>query len=106
LRAVAWHSFGSPCLSAFRPLYVTAGTQPDLASGGSTFDAASPWWLNERVQRRADLYPGLKPAVQMIWDGAEREAFAAVENVEAQYRRLLPSVARDELRRVSNDLVG
>src|SRR5439155_3809725 len=60
LGIVAWHSFGSPCLCAFNPIYVAAGlSEGALAVGDDTFDPASAFWLNERVQRRADAYAPL-----------------------------------------------
>ena len=105
LNAVVWHSFGSPCLSGFQPLLVAAGSVPDPFSiGGKEFDAASPWWLNERIQRRADMHPGLGPTVQEFWKNVEGDAFRAWENVEMRVRGLAPEAAREVLIQTSHDL--
>jgi secernin len=106
LTAVAWHSFGSPCLSAFHPIYVAAGApRGDLAVGGAVFDPGSPWWLNERIQRRADAYPLLKPTVQSIWADAERAAFEAARCAEERSANLPPDEMCAELRRVGDTCI-
>jgi dipeptidase len=99
-----WHSFGSPCLGGFHPLYPLAGPPPaSLALGGRTFDPASPWWLNERVQRRADAYPSLKGLVQAPWADAERGSFAAVAAAERRAALLPASEASAVLRAVGEE---
>jgi secernin len=107
LRAVAWHSFGSPCLGVFRPLFPGAGaTHPALAGAGPTFTADSPWWVNERVQRRADLYPALQPAIRACWQEFEREARAVVADAEARLGGRPPAEVAVALSRLSHDLVA
>jgi dipeptidase len=84
LTAVAWHSFGSPCLGAVVPLYVQAGPiHPALAIGGASYDPASPWWRNERVQRRVDAFPDLQPTVQDTLRRLEAETLAAARRLES-----------------------
>jgi len=96
--AVTWHSFGSPCLSAFHPLYISAGApDPRLGIGDTRFDPNSPFWLNERVQRRADAYPALKPLVVKEWQRIERQALVAARRAEDRLRALSVSDARAEL---------
>ncbi|MGH2461831.1 MAG: C69 family dipeptidase [Chloroflexota bacterium] len=99
LTAVAWHSFGSPCLSAVHPIYVAAGpADPTLANGGARFDPASPWWLNERIQRRVDAYPALRSTVQTRWRQFERAAFPAAAQAEERARATAAPEASQELR--------
>ncbi len=105
LNVVAWHGFGSPCLSALHPVYVAAGpAHPGLAVGGAAFDADSPWWLNERIQRRVGLFPELFSVVQSFWQGAERTYFVEAARVEERARALSPDAAERELRRVGDEL--
>ncbi len=107
LTAVAWHSFGSPCLSALHPIYVAAsGPESVLAVGDASFDPRSPFWLNERVQRRADAYPALTPLIQTAWQQAECSAFAEARRVEDQARRLVGTASSAELRGVGERLIG
>ncbi|HVC35113.1 MAG TPA: C69 family dipeptidase [Chloroflexota bacterium] len=105
LTAVAWHSFGSPCLSGVHPIYVAADA-PDsaLATGGGRFDPASPFWLNERIQRRVDAYPTLKPLVQARWRETDRDAFAAADRAEECARLLPMPQASADLRALSAGL--
>ncbi len=107
LTALVWHSFGSPCLSAFHPLYVAAGPAAnELGRGTGTFDPSSPWWQNERLQRRVDAYPHLKPIVQAAWHDLEREAFAAVRSAEDRAKSLAPADPRSELRRLGDTITA
>ncbi len=86
LSTLAWHSFGSPCLSAFHPIYVGPTTPlAQLGIGDGRYDSASPWWRNERIQRRADRFPALKTLVQSTWNDAEAQAFAAIDEIESRF---------------------
>lgn len=98
LRTLAWTSFGSPCLSPLLPLYVGAVVPPTiLGAAGSTFDSSSPWWRTERIQRRVDLYPSLKPRVQEICHADEGESRREVARVEERIRELPTTEARQLL---------
>ncbi|HLZ08394.1 MAG TPA: hypothetical protein VKT80_07405, partial [Chloroflexota bacterium] len=100
-----WHSFGSPCLSAFHPIYVAAGQAVgDLARGEGAFDPTSPWWRNERIQRRVGAYPNLEPTVRAVWQDFERKAFAEVDAAEERAQRLEPADRPAELRLVGEKL--
>jgi len=107
LTAVAWHSFGSPCLSAFHPVFVAAGPiDSRISIGGNDFDPTSPFWLNERVQRRADAYPALRPLVQKEWQRVERRALFAARRVEDQLGGLSVADASAELRNTQDQLAA
>ena len=42
----------SPCLSAFRPVYLGGvGLPAELDLGSGAYDEGSPWWRFERLQR-------------------------------------------------------
>jgi dipeptidase len=107
LTALVWHSFGSPCLSAFHPIYVAAGPAlGELARGEGTFDRTSPWWRNEQIQRRVDAYPALKPTVLATWRNFEQGAFAAIGEAEKRAQSLAPAYVDTELRRVGEELTA
>jgi dipeptidase len=44
-----WASLGSPCLSAFIPLYVDADVPAALSRGGEHPSDDSPWWQAKRI---------------------------------------------------------
>lgn len=107
LSAVVWHGFGSPCRSAVVPIYVQAGASPAILSvGGSRFDPSSPWWLVERIQRRADAYPDVQRLVQTTLREVERCAVAAAAEVEGAAKRISASEAAGSLRKTSDELVA
>ncbi|MHB1414585.1 MAG: C69 family dipeptidase [Chloroflexota bacterium] len=84
-----WHSFTSPCLSAFHPCYLGgAGLPAVLDAGNDRFDAASPWWLFERLQRRVDANLCLAPALQTIWRPLERRWLDRVPALEKEAMNL------------------
>ena len=103
LTALVWHSFGSPCLSGFHPSHVAADPSVgELARGAGSFDPASPWWRNERIQRRVDTHPGLRSLVQASWRDYELRAFAAVAAAEQRAQTTESPAA--ELRRIDEKL--
>jgi dipeptidase len=105
--AVAWHSFGSPCLSAFHPLYIGAGSiDSRLGIGEGQFDPASPFWLNERIQRRADAYPALKPLVQRECQRIERAALESARCAEEEISQLADDEACTRIRRMQDQLTA
>ncbi|MCL5946999.1 MAG: C69 family dipeptidase [Chloroflexi bacterium] len=107
LTAVAWHSFGSPCLSAFHPLYTGSGSiDSRLGIGAGHFDPSSPFWLSERIQRRAGAYPALKPLVQRECQRVERTALEAARNVAERLPQLAGGEACAELHRVQGQLTA
>lgn len=86
-RVVAWHSFGSPCLSPRIPYYVAAGpVHPRLGAGDGTDTDDSPWWRQERIQRRAFKRPEVATLVREYWarfDAETQIQAAEAENVAA-----------------------
>jgi dipeptidase len=107
LAAVAWHSFGSPCLGAVVPIYFQTGRIPAaLGVGGAAFDPASPWWLVERLQRRCDAYPELQAPVRAALGAFERQAFAEAADAEDAAHSLPPAEADRVLAMQSEILVG
>ncbi len=88
-RVSAWHCFSSPCLNAFHPVYLGGVGLPErLNEGGRVYDA-SPWWLCERLQRRADAQPALAPLLRGLWDGWERRWRERAAGAEAEAARLV-----------------
>lgn len=88
LRSSVWHSFGSPCLSAFRPVYLGGvGLPAALNDGAGTYDSASAWWRIERLQRRVDAHPALAPALQAAYRADESRWLAEAPEVEEAARR-------------------
>jgi secernin len=84
LAVTCWTAFGSPCLSIFRPVYPFAvGLPADLDRGGSTFDAASPWWLFEQLQRLVAQAPSLAEEVRAAFAVLEDSFFAEADQAEA-----------------------
>lgn len=89
-RASIWHCFSSPCASVFHPVYLGGVGLPEyLDRGGERYDAASPWWVHEALQRRADANPALLPVLQSFWRERERRWTALAEAGEARARGLL-----------------
>src|SRR5437867_10044790 len=65
LTATVWTAFGSPCLSVFRPVYPFAvGLPAELERGDAAYDAESPWWVFERLQRVVAEAPDLAPVAR------------------------------------------
>ncbi len=74
LRTTIWTAFGSPCLSVFRPVYPFAvGLPGDLGIGSRDFDAGSPWWVFERLQRLVARAPGSAAHVRAVFHELESE---------------------------------
>lgn len=92
LATTCWTAFGSPCLSIFRPVYPFAVGLPDVLNrGGATFDAASPWWVFERLQRMVAQAPSLAEEV--------RSAFATLETSFREQATYAEDLALDALSR-------
>lgn len=106
LRSSVWHAFGSPCLSAFHPVYLGGVGLPDVLDvGGGTYDPASPWWRFERLQRRVDAHPALAPSLQSAYRALEASWLAEAPTVEADARRLTENGADADARQVLRQFV-
>jgi secernin len=89
LRSSVWHTFTSPCLSAFHPVYLGGvGLPADLDSGSGTYDSDSPWWRFERLQRRVDGHPALAPTLHTAYRSLEGQWLTEATSVEAAARQL------------------
>jgi dipeptidase len=87
LRSSVWHSFGSPCLSAFHPVYLGGvGVPAALDDGTGTYDPTSMWWRIERLQRRIDAHPALAPVLQAAYRADESRWLAQAVTVEETAR--------------------
>lgn len=94
LAVTAWVAFGSPCLSIFRPVYPAAVGLPDwLDRGGAQYDAASPWWVFERLQRLVAAAPALAPLARQALGRLEADFRREAAEAEAEAAGLL---LRDE----------
>lgn len=90
LAATVWTAFGSPCLSVFRPTYPFAvGLPSELDRGGAGYDAASPWWVFERLQRMVAQAPTLAPMAREALAALEGQFRQAAGQTEAHAARLL-----------------
>jgi dipeptidase len=99
LRSSVWHAFGSPCLSAFHPVYLGGvGLPEELDAGNGTYDPESPWWRFERLQRRVDAHPALAPTLQSAYRALEAEWLGRAPAAEDEARRL--AAAGDDARAV------
>jgi secernin len=106
LAVTAWVAFGSPCLSVFRPVYPYAVGLPDwLDRGGAQFDAASPWWVFERLQRVVAAAPTLAPLARQALGRLEAEFRREAGEVEAEAAHLLLRDERERARLVLRALV-
>lgn len=102
-RTVAWTSFGSPCMSLPVPICVGGAVPPAiLGVAGSRFDPVSPWWRNERIQRRVDLCPALKPAVQEHLRDAECALRRDAERIDAEASTMPECDARRAIQRLAD----
>lgn len=88
LTATIWTAFGSPCLSVFRPVYpFGVGLPVVLATADATYDAASPWWVFEQLQRLVARAPASRAEVRSAFAAVQRDFFtetAAAEDRAAQ----------------------
>jgi dipeptidase len=101
LRSSVWHSFSSPCLSAFHPVYLGGvGLPAELDRGSGTYEESSAWWRFERLQRRVDGHPALAPTLQAAYRAHEADWLARAPEVEAEARSLLASGAEADARTV------
>ena len=67
-----WASLGSPCLSAFVPLYIDGDVPPVLARGGEHPSDDSPWWHAKRILTLVEAdWPGRGPRVREELDQFE-----------------------------------
>ncbi|MGE3796911.1 MAG: C69 family dipeptidase [Thermomicrobiales bacterium] len=83
LTTTIWTAFGSPCLSVFRPVYpLAAGLPDDLSKGSAAYDAESPWWVFERLQRLVARSPGTAGVVRAAFATLEQEFFGETEQAE------------------------
>ncbi|MGE3913663.1 MAG: C69 family dipeptidase [Chloroflexota bacterium] len=106
LRSSVWHSFTSPCLSAFHPVYLGGvGVPAALDDGAGTYDSASPWWRFERLQRRVDGHPALAPTLQQPYRALEARWVTEATEIEAQARTLAQAGNEDEARTVLRQFV-
>jgi dipeptidase len=106
LRSSVWHSFSSPCLSAFHPVYLGGVGLPDhLNVGAGTYDPASPWWRFERLQRRVDAHPALAPTLQSGYRALEADWLARAPSVEAEARALVERGAEGDARAILRSFV-
>ncbi len=80
-----WACLGSPCASAFLPLYFEAGVPQVLLRGGENADLDSPWWkfreIAARVERSPDRYAR---CVRAFWDEFEAEIVVGAERAEQE----------------------
>ena len=75
-----WASVGSPCLSAFVPLYVDADVPAVLSSGGEHPSDDSPWWLAKRILTFVEAgWPRRAPQVREELDEFEARVAAQME---------------------------
>ncbi|MHB1135019.1 MAG: peptidase C69 family protein [Chloroflexota bacterium] len=94
LRVTLWHCFSQPCLNAFHPLYLGGIALPEaLTRGERAYDADSPWWACERLQRRVDADPRLAPVLRGFWRALEARWQARAAGAESVARRLAASDA-------------
>src|SRR5262249_54508728 len=99
LMSSVWHSFSSPCLSTFHPVYLGGvGLPAELDHGSGTYDPASAWWRFERLQRRVDAHPALAPTLQAAYRAHEADWLARAPEVEADARRLVAAGSGSEAR--------
>lgn len=87
LRSTVWHGFGSPCLTAFHPVYLGEVGLPNVLDHGTgTYDPSSPWWQFERLHRRVDGHPALAPNLQEGYRALERRWLDRAPAVEQAAR--------------------
>jgi dipeptidase len=97
LTATVWTAFGSPCLSLFRPVYPFAIGLPDmLNTGRSQYDADSPWWQFERLQRMVGAKPALAAQVRAELAPVQAAFFARASESEDSAESALQQGRRDE----------
>jgi dipeptidase len=101
LRSSVWHSFSSPCLSAFHPVYLGGvGLPIELDQGSGTYDEGSAWWRFERLQRRVDGHPALAPTLQEAYRSHEADWLTRAPEVEAEARQLVADGSEHDARTV------
>lgn len=101
LRSSVWHSFSSPCLSAFHPVYLGGvGLPVELDHGSGIYDEASSWWRFERLQRRVDGHPSLASTLQAAYRAHEADWLARAPAVEAEARDSFASGDEERARTV------
>ncbi len=82
-----WSSLASPCTSVYVPFYFDLELPERLGKGTHIYDADSPWWLYEKIQRvAARNYDLLAPPVRALWKGIESYALARLRQLEGQAR--------------------
>jgi dipeptidase len=93
----------TPCISAFKPLFPTAGL-PDLGPqpGGVWDGGRSYWWRHELLSRRlACSYSRYAPAIRRDMIELEERYYARA--VEARGRLLRGEASPEELRRLTRE---
>jgi dipeptidase len=93
----------TPCISAFKPLFPTAGL-PDLGPqpGGVWDGGRSYWWRHELLSRRlACSYSRYAPAIRRDMIELEERYYARA--VEARERLLRGEASPEELRRLTRE---
>jgi secernin len=79
---VYWASLGSPCVSAFIPLYVDADIPAVLGRGGERPDD-SPWWLLKKLLARVEAdWPRHAPRVRATLDRFEADVATRMHDRE------------------------
>jgi dipeptidase len=106
LTTTCWTAFGSPCLSAFHPVYPSLVGLPDrLDSGADTFNPESPWWVFERLQRMVARAPDLAPVVRESFSALEQTFFEEAAEAETTAERHLSRGDESEAVRALRTLV-
>ena len=106
LSTTCWTSFGSPCLSIFRPVYPFAvGLPGSLDTGADTFNPEFPWWVFERLQRLVARAPSLAPIVRNSFSELEKSFLAEASEAEATAEHHLSQGDELEAIRVLRTLV-
>ena len=103
---VYWASLGSPCISAFIPLYVDADIPAVLSRGGERPDD-SPWWLLKKLLTRVEAdWPRYAPRVRAALDQFETDVAERMQDSQiwskgpAERGVFMQDVVNDLLERV------
>jgi secernin len=101
---VYWASLGSPCVSAFIPLYVDADIPAVLSRGGEQPDD-SPWWLLKQLLTRVEAdWSRYAPRVRQALDEVEADVSGRMQDGEISSKG--PAERGAFMRDVVDDLLG
>jgi len=109
---VYWASLGSPCVSAFLPLFVDGQVPAVLSRGGEAASDDSPWWQCKRLLGLVERdWERFAPRVRMQLDACEAEfmdraAPAASASLTAAARTEITYAAVDSFLSRVTDLIG